>query len=68
MFPGLLRVDGLMPGRSKMFDTPGVVHPHQLSGLLSPAEVSLTLYKGPIYTLRSGPLFLGSGIGVLGMT
>ena len=36
---GTLRVDGVMQGRCRMFDTPGVPHDHQISSLLTPDEV-----------------------------
>ena len=37
--PGMLRIDGIMEGKARMFDTPGVPHDHQLSSRLSPDEV-----------------------------
>ena len=36
---GMLRIDGIMEGKARMFDTPGVPHDHQLSSRLSPDEV-----------------------------
>ncbi len=35
----MLKVEGLMPGKCMMFDTPGVPHAHQLTALLQPEEV-----------------------------
>lgn len=37
---GLLRVRGLMPPGSKLIDSPGVPHSHQLSSLLNSDEAS----------------------------
>ena len=39
MCAGMLRVPGLLPGKAKMFDTPGVPHDHQMAALLTPDEV-----------------------------
>lgn len=50
---GLLRVDGVMQGRCRMFDTPGVPHTHQLSSLLSADEVLIYSTNPP----SSPPLF-----------
>lgn len=36
---GVLRVNGLMPPRCRMFDTPGVPHSHQLASVLTAEEV-----------------------------
>ena len=36
---GMLKVQGLMPARCGMFDTPGVPHAHQLAAYLDPEEV-----------------------------
>ena len=36
----MLRIDGIMTGRNRMFDTPGVPHNHQLSTRLTPDEVN----------------------------
>jgi hypothetical protein len=35
----MLKVEGLMPAKCGMFDTPGVPHPHQLAAYLDPEEV-----------------------------
>ena len=35
----MLKVDGILSKRCKMFDTPGVPHPYQLHARLSPEEV-----------------------------
>ena len=37
---GMLRIDGIMTGRNRMFDTPGVPHDHQLSARLTADEVT----------------------------
>ncbi len=39
---GMLKVDGLLPRRCRMFDTPGVPHPFQLHARLNPEEVLQT--------------------------
>ncbi len=36
---GMLKVEGLLPKRCRMFDTPGVPHPFQLHARLRPEEV-----------------------------
>ncbi|KAK9814077.1 hypothetical protein WJX72_000361 [[Myrmecia] bisecta] len=59
---GLLRVDGLMPPRCKMFDTPGVPHSYQLSSRLSPEEVRMLL---PRRRLRPRTFRAGAGQTVL---
>jgi hypothetical protein len=35
----MLKVEGLMPARCGMFDTPGVPHAHQLAAYLDAEEV-----------------------------
>ena len=48
---GVLKVQGLMPPRCSMFDTPGVPHAHQLSSRLGAEEVH-TAYAGcPVHLL-----------------
>ncbi|KAK9844801.1 hypothetical protein WJX74_007024 [Apatococcus lobatus] len=42
---GMLRVPGLLPGKARMFDTPGVPHDHQMASLLTSDEVPLLLPK-----------------------
>ena len=39
---GMLKVEGLLPRRCRMFDTPGVPHPFQLHARLNPEEVLLS--------------------------
>lgn len=38
---GMLKVDGLLQSGCKMWDTPGVPHPYQLSSKLSAEEVTI---------------------------
>lgn len=38
---GILRVEGVLPGNAKLFDTPGLLHPHQISTRLSREEQRL---------------------------
>ena len=54
MFAGMLRIDGIMTGRNRMFDTPGVPHDHQLSSRLTPDEVKIacnTLWSSTFRTI-----------------
>lgn len=39
---GIVRMEGVLPGKAKMFDTPGLLHPHQISTRLNPDEQKLT--------------------------
>ncbi|XP_016481969.1 GTP-binding protein BRASSINAZOLE INSENSITIVE PALE GREEN 2, chloroplastic isoform X1 [Nicotiana tabacum] len=38
---GILRVEGVLPGNAKLFDTPGLLHPHQISTRLNRNEQKL---------------------------
>ncbi|KAM7523297.1 hypothetical protein LguiA_013199 [Lonicera macranthoides] len=38
---GIVRVEGVLPGQAKLFDTPGLLHPHQLSTRLTREEQKL---------------------------
>lgn len=38
---GIVRVEGVLPGQAKLFDTPGLLHPHQLSIRLTREEQKL---------------------------
>ncbi|KAK4371688.1 hypothetical protein RND71_007072 [Anisodus tanguticus] len=38
---GILRVEGVLPGNAKLFDTPGLLHPHQISTRLTREEQKL---------------------------
>ncbi|KAK1257237.1 hypothetical protein QJS04_geneDACA024220 [Acorus gramineus] len=38
---GIVRVDGVLPGQAKLFDTPGILHPHQLMMRLTSEEQKL---------------------------
>lgn len=38
---GILRVEGVLPGKAKLFDTPGLLHPHQISTRLTRKEQRL---------------------------
>ena len=48
---GVLKVQGLMPPRCSMFDTPGVPHGHQLSSRLCAEEVQKTPANPPTFPL-----------------
>lgn len=38
---GIVRVEGVLPGKAKLFDTPGLLHPHQISTRLTSEEQKL---------------------------
>ncbi|XP_052188126.1 GTP-binding protein BRASSINAZOLE INSENSITIVE PALE GREEN 2, chloroplastic [Diospyros lotus] len=38
---GIVRVEGVLPGQVKLFDTPGLLHPHQISTRLTREEQKL---------------------------
>ncbi|KAL3649312.1 hypothetical protein CASFOL_005715 [Castilleja foliolosa] len=38
---GIVRVEGVLPGKAKMLDTPGLLHPHQISTRLTVEEQKL---------------------------
>jgi GTPase Era involved in 16S rRNA processing len=38
---GVLKLEGILPGRARLFDTPGLIHPHQLSTKLNREELKL---------------------------
>ncbi|EPS64719.1 hypothetical protein M569_10062 [Genlisea aurea] len=38
---GILRMEGVLPGKAKLFDTPGLLHPHQISTRLTAEERKL---------------------------
>ncbi|XP_059278417.1 GTP-binding protein BRASSINAZOLE INSENSITIVE PALE GREEN 2, chloroplastic [Lycium ferocissimum] len=38
---GILRVEGVLPGNAKLFDTPGLLHPHQIVTRLTREEQKL---------------------------
>lgn len=38
---GIVRVEGVLPGKAKLFDTPGLLHPHQITTRLTREEQKL---------------------------
>lgn len=38
---GIVRVEGVLPGKAKLFDTPGLLNPHQISSRLNADEQKL---------------------------
>ena len=38
---GVLKLEGILPARARLFDTPGLIHPHQLSTKLNREEQKL---------------------------
>ncbi|KAK1258503.1 hypothetical protein QJS04_geneDACA017259 [Acorus gramineus] len=54
---GIVRVDGVLPGQAKLFDTPGILHPHQLMMRLTSEEQKLVRIDKELKprTYRVGP-------------
>lgn len=38
---GIIRVEGILSGKAKLFDTPGILHPYQITTRLTPEEQKL---------------------------
>ena len=51
-------MDGLLPGKARLFDTPGVPHNYQLSSRLGKEELDLAM---PSKTLRPRTYRIGAG-------
>ncbi|KAJ4951795.1 hypothetical protein NE237_028627 [Protea cynaroides] len=55
---GIIRVEGVLPGLAKLFDTPGLLHPHQISTRLTREEQKLVHIskelKPRTYRLKAG--------------
>ncbi|XP_059665105.1 GTP-binding protein BRASSINAZOLE INSENSITIVE PALE GREEN 2, chloroplastic isoform X2 [Cornus florida] len=55
---GIIRVEGILPGQSKLFDTPGLLHPHQLLTRLTREEQKLVQVskelKPRTYRIKAG--------------
>ncbi|KAJ7969103.1 GTP-binding protein BRASSINAZOLE INSENSITIVE PALE GREEN 2, chloroplastic [Quillaja saponaria] len=55
---GIVRVEGVLPGLGKLFDTPGLLHPHQLTTRLTREEQKLVLIskelKPRTYRIKAG--------------
>lgn len=55
---GIVRMEGVLPGKAKMFDTPGLLHPHQISTRLTPEEQKLARIdkelKPRTYRIKAG--------------
>ncbi|KAF8388816.1 hypothetical protein HHK36_025496 [Tetracentron sinense] len=55
---GIIRVEGVLPGQAKLFDTPGLLHPHQISTRLTREEQKLVQIskelKPRTYRLKAG--------------
>ena len=60
---GVLRVSGLLPAGCKMFDTPGVPHPHALTAALAPQDAALLQPRGRLKprTFRAAAGQVGKG-------
>lgn len=61
---GMLKVEGLMPARCGMFDTPGVPHSHQLAAKLDPEEVGNGTDLFRVWSLHRARLLQAVGITV----
>ncbi|KAI3916716.1 hypothetical protein MKW92_035307 [Papaver armeniacum] len=55
---GIIRVEGVLPGQAKLFDTPGLLHPHQLTTRLTRKEQKLVQIskelKPRTYRIKAG--------------
>uniref|UniRef100_A0A5B6YN14 Putative nitric oxide synthase n=1 Tax=Davidia involucrata TaxID=16924 RepID=A0A5B6YN14_DAVIN len=55
---GIVRVEGVLPGQAKLFDTPGLLHPHQISTRLTREEQKLVQIskelKPRTYRIKAG--------------
>ncbi|KAI3863451.1 hypothetical protein MKX03_005916 [Papaver bracteatum] len=55
---GIIRVEGILPGQVKLFDTPGLLHPHQLTTRLTREEQKLVQIskdlKPRTYRIKAG--------------
>ncbi|XP_026442126.1 GTP-binding protein BRASSINAZOLE INSENSITIVE PALE GREEN 2, chloroplastic-like [Papaver somniferum] len=55
---GIIRVEGVLPGEAKLFDTPGLLHPHQLTTRLTWEEQKLVQIRKKLkprtYRIKAG--------------
>ncbi|GAB2246063.1 hypothetical protein Droror1_Dr00001556 [Drosera rotundifolia] len=55
---GIIRVEGILPGNGKLFDTPGLLHPHQITTRLTREEQKLVQInkelKPRTYRIKAG--------------
>ncbi|KAI3857576.1 hypothetical protein MKW98_028840 [Papaver atlanticum] len=55
---GIIRVEGVLPGEAKLFDTPGLLHPHQLTTRLTWEEQKLVQIRKQLkprtYRIKAG--------------
>ncbi|GMH12819.1 hypothetical protein Nepgr_014660 [Nepenthes gracilis] len=55
---GIIRVSGILPGHAKLFDTPGLLHPHQVTTRLTREEQKLVQIgkelKPRTYRIKAG--------------
>ncbi|GAB2286997.1 hypothetical protein Dimus_021383 [Dionaea muscipula] len=55
---GIIRVEGILPGNGKLFDTPGLLHPHQITTRLTSQEQKLVQnnkeLKPRTYRIKAG--------------
>ncbi|GAB4856107.1 hypothetical protein Ancab_024747 [Ancistrocladus abbreviatus] len=55
---GIIRVEGILPGNAKLFDTPGLLHPHQITSRLNKEEQKLVQVskelKPRTYRIKAG--------------
>ncbi|KAI3879542.1 hypothetical protein MKX03_012729 [Papaver bracteatum] len=55
---GIIRVEGVLPGEAKLFDTPGLLHPHQITTRLTWEEQKLVQIRKQLkprtYKIKAG--------------
>ncbi|RZC90427.1 hypothetical protein C5167_029560 [Papaver somniferum] len=55
---GIMRVEGVLPGEAKLFDTPGLLHPHQITTRLTWEEQKLVQIRKQLkprtYRIKAG--------------
>lgn len=55
---GIIRVEGVLPGQAKLFDTPGLLHPHQITTRLTSEEQKLVHIRKELkprtYRIKAG--------------
>ncbi|KAG0565571.1 hypothetical protein KC19_8G200700 [Ceratodon purpureus] len=63
---GVLKLEGILPARARLFDTPGLIHPHQLSTKLNREEQKLVEVRKELKP-RTFRVKIGSSVHVGGL-
>lgn len=63
---GVLKLEGILPARARLFDTPGLIHPHQLSTKLNREELKLVEVRKELKP-RTFRVKVGSTVHVAGL-